>query len=182
LAALERRYNDLAVTSEKLLVASDETQQQIQDQSAQMNVELQKNLDTQQQMLSEMFLVFDAQLEKLTSELNQKVDSLAARTGEDHQALADDLARRIQELAATTRAYNDRVASVMEARLAAGTLKSSLMALQISPTGLWRSAASSPTDKIGAARFSTGWPACPGVDKSLHGRRTIAIDCDAPPR
>ena len=118
LAALERRYNDLAVTSEKLLVASDETQLQIQNQSAQMTAELQKNLDTQQQMLSEMFLVFDSQLEKLTAELNQKVDSLAARTGEDHQALADDLARRIQELAATARADNDRVASVMEARLA----------------------------------------------------------------
>lgn len=118
LGALEKRYNDLARTSEKLQAASDETQRRIQDQSVSLKSELQKNLDSQQQMLSEMFLVFDAQLEKLTAELNQRVDSLAAKTGQDHQELASDLTRRIQELAATTRADNDRVASVMEARLA----------------------------------------------------------------
>ncbi len=118
LGSLEKRYNDLARTSEKLQVASDETQRRIQDQSVDLKSELQKNLDSQQQMLSEMFLVFDAQLEKLTAELNGRVDALAAKTGQDHQALAADLTQQMQELAATTRADNDRVASVMEARLA----------------------------------------------------------------
>lgn len=118
LGSLEKRYNDLARTSEKLQAASDETQRRIQEQSVSLKSELQKNLDSQQQMLSEMFLVFDAQLEKLTAELNGRVDSLAAKTGQDHQALASDLTQRMQELAATTRADNDRVASVMEARLA----------------------------------------------------------------
>jgi predicted transcriptional regulator len=61
--------------------------------------------------------VFDTQLEKLTTELNQKVDSLAARTSQDHHMLANDLIRRIQELAEEARADNDKVASVLEARL-----------------------------------------------------------------
>jgi predicted transcriptional regulator len=118
LNSLEKRYNDLARTNEKLMAASDDTRRKIHDQSEHLNSELQKNLTTQQQMLSEMFLVFDAQLEKLTAELNQKVDTLAAKTGEDHHMLAADLTRRIQELAETTRADNDKVAEVMEARLA----------------------------------------------------------------
>ena len=118
LGALEKRCMDLARTSEKLMAASDDTRRRIHDQTEFVNVELQKNLATQQQMLSEMFLVFDGQLEKLTSELNQKVDALAAKTGEDNHMLASDLTRRIQDLAETTRADNDKVAEVMEARLA----------------------------------------------------------------
>jgi hypothetical protein len=117
LGSLEKRYTDLAHTSEKLLVASEESRQEIQAQSEHLNSELQKNLNTQQQMLSEMFLVFDAQLEKLTAELNQKVDELASKTGLDNQALAADLIRQIQELAAAARADNDKVAAVFEARL-----------------------------------------------------------------
>jgi hypothetical protein len=118
LGTLEKRHNDLARSTERLQVTSEETQRRIQDQASTLAYELQKNLDSQQQMLSEMFLVFDAQLEKLTGELNERIDSLAVKTGHDHQALASDLTRRIQELTATTRADNDRVASVMEARLA----------------------------------------------------------------
>jgi predicted transcriptional regulator len=68
-------------------------------------------------MLSEMFLVFDKQLEKLTTELNQKIDSLSEKTGQDNQMLATELSRRIQELAANTRADNDKIAAVFEARL-----------------------------------------------------------------
>jgi len=117
LGSLEKRFNDLVRTSEKLMAASDDTRRRIHDQTEYVNVELQKNLATQQQMLSEMFLVFDGQLEKLTGELNQKVDALAAKTGEDHHMLAADLTRRIQDLAETTRADNDKVAEVMEARL-----------------------------------------------------------------
>ena len=118
LGSLEKRFVDLARTSEKLMAASDDTRRRIHDQTEYVNVELQKNLATQQQMLSEMFLVFDGQLEKLTAELNQKVDSLAAKTGEDNHMLASDLTRRIHELAEATRADNDKVAEVMEARLA----------------------------------------------------------------
>jgi hypothetical protein len=118
LVSLEKRYMDLARTSEKLRATSDDTRRRIHDQTEYVNVELQKNLATQQQMLSEMFLVFDGQLEKLTAELNQKVDALAAKTGEDNHILASDLTRRIQDLAETTRADNDKVAEVMEARLA----------------------------------------------------------------
>ena len=117
LSSLEKRYSDLARTSEELLVASDESRQEIKAQSDHLNLELQKNLNAQQQMLSEMFLVFDAQLEKMTAELNQKVDELAAKTGQDDQALAVELTRQIQELAATARADNDKVAAVFEARL-----------------------------------------------------------------
>ena len=118
LESLEKRFVDLSRTSEKLMAASDDTLRRIHDQTEYVNVELQKNLATQQQMLSEMFLVFDGQLEKLTAELNQKVDALAAKTGEDNHMLASDLTRRIQELAETARADNDKVAEVMEARMA----------------------------------------------------------------
>ena len=117
LGSLERRYTDLARTSEDLLAASEESRQKIQDQSGHLAAELQKNLAAQQEMLSEMFLVFDAQLEKMTAELNQKVDELAAKTGHDNQALAADLAKQLQELAATARADNDKVAAVFEARV-----------------------------------------------------------------
>jgi hypothetical protein len=118
LIALERRYADLIRADEKLMAATDEAHQKIQDQSEFMTVELQKNVETQQQMLSEMFMVFDAQLQKITTDLNHKVDALAAKTGQDNQALAADLTQRIQELAATARADNDNVAAVFEARLA----------------------------------------------------------------
>ena len=117
LGSLEKRYSELARSCEKLFVASDDTQRRLHDHSLHLNSELQKNQEAQQQMLSEMFLVFDKQLEKLTTELSQKIDSLAAKTGQDHQVLAAELSRRVQELAATTRADNDRVAAVFEARL-----------------------------------------------------------------
>jgi hypothetical protein len=118
LGSLEKRYGELARSCEKLFAASDDTQRRLHDQSMLLNSELQKNQEAQQQMLSEMFLVFDKQLEKLTTELNQKIDSLAARTSQDNHMLASDLTRRIQELAEATRADNDKVAAVFEARLA----------------------------------------------------------------
>jgi hypothetical protein len=117
LGSLEKRYGELARSCEKLFAASDDTQRRLHDQSMLMNSELQKNQEAQQQMLSEMFLVFDKQLEKLTTELNQKIDSLAARTSQDNHMLASDLTRRIHELAEATRADNDKVAAVFEARL-----------------------------------------------------------------
>lgn len=117
LGSLEKRFGDLALDSEKLFDAADESRQKIQAQSDHLNFELQKNLDTQQQMLSEMFLVFDAQMEKVAAELSRRVDELAAKTSHDNQSLADDLARRIEELAATARADHDQVVEVFEARL-----------------------------------------------------------------
>ena len=117
LGSLEQRYGDLARSCDKLFVASDDTQRRLQDQAMHMNSELQKSHEAQQQMLSEMFLVFDKQLEKLTTELNEKINSLSAKTGQDNQMLANELSRRIQELAANTRADNDKIAAVFEARL-----------------------------------------------------------------
>jgi hypothetical protein len=117
LGSLETRYGELVHSCENLFAASDDMQRRLNDQSMLLNTELQRNQEAQQQMLSEMFLVFDKQLEKLTTELNQKVDSLAARTSQDHHMLANDLIRRIQELAEEARADNDKVASVLEARL-----------------------------------------------------------------
>jgi hypothetical protein len=117
LGSLEQRYGELARSCERLFVASDDTQRRLQDQAMHMNSELQKSHEAQQQMLSEMFLVFDKQLEKLTTELNEKIDSLSAKTGHDNQMLATELSRRIQELAANTRADNDKIAAVFEARL-----------------------------------------------------------------
>ena len=117
LGSLEQRYGDLARSCEKLFAASDDTQRRLQDQAMHMNSELQKSHEAQQQMLSEMFLVFDKQLEKLTTELNEKIDSLSAKTGHDNQMLATEVSRRIQELAANTRADNDKIAAVFEARL-----------------------------------------------------------------
>lgn len=117
LASLEQRYGDLARSCEKLFAASDDTQRRLQDQAMHMNSELQKSHEAQQQMLSEMFLVFDKQLEKLTAELNEKIDSLSAKTSQENQNLATELSRRIQEVAANTRADNDKIAAVFEARL-----------------------------------------------------------------
>jgi predicted transcriptional regulator len=118
LGSLEARYSELANSCESLFIANDDTQRRLQDQAMHMNSELQKSHEAQQQMLSEMFLVFDKQLEKLSAELNHKMDSLAARTSEDNHLLANDLIRRVQQLAEESRADNDKVASVLEARLA----------------------------------------------------------------
>ena len=117
LGSLEKRYGELARSCENLFAASDDAQRRLHDQAMHLNSELQKNQEAQQQMLSEMFLVFDKQLEKLTMELNQKIDSLAARTNQDNHMLANDLTQRIHELAETARADNDKVATVLEARL-----------------------------------------------------------------
>ncbi len=118
LGSLEMRYSELARNCDDLFAASDDSQRRLHEHSMHLNSELQKNQEAQQQMLSEMFLVFDKQLEKLTAELSQKIESLAARTSQDNHMLANDLARQIQELAETARADNDKVAAVLEARLA----------------------------------------------------------------
>jgi hypothetical protein len=117
LGSLEKRYGDLARSCEKLFAASDDAQRRLHDQSMLLNSELQKNQEAQQQMLSEMFLVFDKQLDKLTTELNQKIDSLAASTSQDNHMLASELTRQIHDLAEATRADNDKIAAVFEARL-----------------------------------------------------------------
>jgi hypothetical protein len=117
LGSLEKRYGELARSCEKLFAASDDAQRRLHDQSMLLNSELQKNQEAQQQMLSEMFLVFDKQLDKLTTELNQKIDSLAASTSQDNHMLASELTRQIHDLAEATRADNDKIAAVFEARL-----------------------------------------------------------------
>ena len=118
LTSLEKRYGDIARANEMLFTVTEETRQKVQAQTDHLNFELQKNLDTQQQLLSEMFLVFDAQMEKVTAELSQKIDELAAKSSYENQSLAAELAKRIDDLAASARADNDQLVEVFEARLA----------------------------------------------------------------
>lgn len=117
LSTLEKRYNDLTRANESLFTVTEETRQKVQAQADHLGFELQKNVDTQQQMLSEMFLVFDAQLQRVTAELNQRIDELAARIGEENQNMAADLAKRVDDLATSAQADNDQLAGVFEARL-----------------------------------------------------------------
>jgi DNA anti-recombination protein RmuC len=132
LRALEGQFADLAAAADKQAMGLEETNKRLDRQSDHLNSELQRAAKTQQDMVSELFLMFDAKLEKVTEQLNQqaaqsdqqaaqlgqKIDSLSNQTTNSIQSLVNDFAERIQDVTRSTSANGDRIVEQMETRLA----------------------------------------------------------------
>jgi hypothetical protein len=54
--------------------------------------------------LAELFMVFDQKLEKLTIELNHRIDRLEMKNGDDHVALVSNVISHIDEFTAAATA------------------------------------------------------------------------------
>jgi Skp family chaperone for outer membrane proteins len=61
--------------------------------------------------------MFDNKLQKMSAEMHQLVDTLAAKTSSDYQALANDVVGRVQQLASSTAANHDKLVTHFENRL-----------------------------------------------------------------
>lgn len=117
IANLELRCNELAAMCERLLSANDEAHGKIQSHADYFNSEILKANKAQQDKLSELFIMFDNKLQKMSAEMHQLVDTLAAKTSSDYQALANDVVGRVQQLASSTAANHDKLVTHFENRL-----------------------------------------------------------------
>ncbi len=117
IANLELRCNELAAMCERLLSANDEAHGKIQSHADYFNSEIQKSGKAQQDKLSELFIMFDNKLQKMSAEMHQLADTLAAKTSSDYQALANDVVSRVQQLASSTAANHDKLVTHFENRL-----------------------------------------------------------------
>ena len=132
LNTLESQLAKLATITDKQAMGLGDANQRIDRQTEHLNLELQRAAKTQQDMVSELFLMFDAKLEKVTAQLNQQASLMADQVGllnrqleglsnqntNNIQSLVTDFAERIQDLTRATSANDDRIVSQIEARLA----------------------------------------------------------------
>ena len=131
LRALENQFANLATVTDKQAMGLEETNRRLDHQAEQLNSELHRSAKTQQDMVSELFLMFDAKLEKVTEQLNQqaaqmnqqdeqlshKIDGLSKQTTNSIQSLATEFGERIQDVTQATSANDDRIVEQMETRL-----------------------------------------------------------------
>jgi Skp family chaperone for outer membrane proteins len=118
ISSLEQRCGELAMMCERLLSSNEDAHGKIQSQSDYFSSELQKSGKMQQDKLSELFVMIDNKLQKMSTEMHQLVDTLAAKTSSDYQSLANDVISRVQQLSASTASNHDKMVSHMENRLA----------------------------------------------------------------
>ena len=114
---LEARCNELTAMCERLLGANDEAHGKIQSHADYFSQEIQKAGKAQQDKLSELFIMFDNKLQKMSAEMHQLVDTLAAKTSSDYQSLANDIVGRVQQLASSTASNHDKLVTHFENRL-----------------------------------------------------------------
>jgi hypothetical protein len=131
LRALENQFTSLTVITDRQATGLEENNQRINRQSEHLNSELQRAAKTQQDMVSELFMAFDAKFEKMTAQLNQQaarmdqkvaqldqqIEGLTNQTTTSIQSLVADFAERIQDLTRATSANDDRIVEQMETRL-----------------------------------------------------------------
>jgi hypothetical protein len=131
LRALENQFTSLTVITDRQATGLEENNQRINRQSEHLNSELQRAAKTQQDMVSELFMAFDAKFEKMTAQLNQQaaqmdqkvaqldqqIEGLTNQTTTSIQSLVADFAERIQDLTRATSANGDRIVEQMETRL-----------------------------------------------------------------
>jgi hypothetical protein len=131
LRALENQLTDLVSVTEKQSTGLEDANLRLNRQSEHMSAELQRAAKTQQDMVSELFLMFDAKIEKVTGQINQQatnmdqqfaqlnrqIEGLSGQTTTSIQSLVTDFAERIQDLTRTTSANDDRILEQMETRL-----------------------------------------------------------------
>lgn len=117
LRSLENQCANLAAITERQAVEAEETRQKIERQSEHMDFELQNTSNSQQQMLSELFVMFDSKLETISTQLTQQIDTLAAKTSQDLQTLVNEVAQRIQDVAAAASDNDAKLVEQFETRL-----------------------------------------------------------------
>jgi hypothetical protein len=117
ISSLER-CQELSMMAERLLTSNEEAHNKIQGQTDFFASEIQRSNKAQQDKLSELFVMIDNKLQKMSAEMHSIVDTLAAKTGSDFQALANDVVGRVQQVQASTAANHDKLVSHMESRLA----------------------------------------------------------------
>ena len=117
LRGLEDQFVSLTATSNKQATGLSDANQRIDLQTEHLNLELQRSAKTQQDMLSELFLMFDKKLEKMTTQMNQQIENLSTQTSTNIQSLVTDFAERMQELTALTIANDDKIVEQIGTRI-----------------------------------------------------------------
>jgi hypothetical protein len=118
LRSMESRWVKLSHTTNQLVASSVESRDQNRTQIELLQKEIQKSAAAQQEMLSEMFLVIDAKIEELGTQVNQKVDAISKKIEEDMREAAASQERKMQELEAKCLANSKEAVDLLEARLA----------------------------------------------------------------
>ncbi len=125
LRALERKWAALSQITDELVAKSLDSKDQSREHAEFVRHELQKSAASQQEMLSEMFLVIDAKIDELTKQVDQKVEALAQKVKTDLREIAEDQERRLQDLEAKYQARNKVELENLENRLVRLEQKSS---------------------------------------------------------
>jgi hypothetical protein len=115
---MESRWVKLSHTTNQLVASSVESRDQNRTQIELLQKEIQKSAAAQQEMLSEMFLVIDAKIEELGTQVNQKVEAISKKIEEDMREAAASQERKMQELEAKCLASSKQAVDLLEVRLA----------------------------------------------------------------
>ena len=118
LRALESRWVKLSHTTNELVASSVESRDQNRTQIELLQKEIQKSAAAQQEMLSEMFLVIDAKIEELGTQVDQKVEALSKKIEEGLREATANQEQRMQELEAKCLASSKSDLKNLENRLA----------------------------------------------------------------
>ena len=117
LRALESRCVKLSHVTNELVASSVESRDQNRVQTELLQKEIQKSAAAQQEMLSEMFLVIDAKIEELATQVNQKVETFSKKIEEDMREAAANQEQKMQELEAKCLASSKEAVSLLENRV-----------------------------------------------------------------
>lgn len=117
LRALERKWAALSHTTDELVAKSLDSKDQNREHAEFVQQELQKSATSQQEMLSEMFLVIDGKIDELTRQVEQKVEALAQKIETGLREVAESQERRLQELESRFLAGNNAEMVNLENRL-----------------------------------------------------------------
>ena len=117
LQALERKWATLSHITDELVAKSLDSTDQNREHAEFVQQELQKSATSQQEMLSEMFLVIDAKIGELTKQVDQKLEALSQKFETDMREAAANQERRLQELEARFLASNRADLEDLENRL-----------------------------------------------------------------
>ena len=122
---LELKCTSLSHITDELVSISVEDKDQSRRHAELLQKELQKSATSNQQMLSEMFLVIDSKIEELTTQVNQKIDALEKKIETDMREAAANHERNMQELEERCLAGSKKAAGLLETRVAHLERKSS---------------------------------------------------------
>ena len=118
LRSLENRCVKLSHVTNELVSSSVENRDENRTQIELLQKEIQKSAAAQQEMLSEMFLVIDAKIEELATQVGQKVETLSKKIEADMREAAAIQERNMQELEAKCLASSRETVNLLENRLA----------------------------------------------------------------